>query len=221
MESECPLCRGATWVPVEAGNGLAVRRCECQVRKIAEDRIRVVLRDWPEYKDARLEGFKPRNVGQSNALMALRDNPRGSYLFTGRFSRGKTHLMVAQYRHLALAGERCLLRSARDLMEELRRAEAPPDKDGNVYESPVMQLVNLAPAGHLFVDDIEKASARSEFRAEMIFDLLDTIKRRQLAITVTSNLPIFTEDKEKKDIRAALGEAAAARLYKLCKEIEL
>ncbi len=46
-------------------------------------------------------------------------------------------------------------------------------------------------------------------------------KRRQLGITVTSNLPIFSKDKTKKDIRSALGEAATARLFAQCKEIEL
>jgi DNA replication protein DnaC len=74
-------------------------------------------------------------------------------------SRGKTHLLIAQYPHLAMAGERCILRSARDLLEELRKAEAPPDQHGIVFETPVLQMVNLASAGHLFIDDIEKASA--------------------------------------------------------------
>ncbi len=99
-------------------------------------------------------------------------------------------------------------------MEELRKAEVPADQHGNVFESPVLQMVNLAPAGHLFIDDIEKARARSEFRAEMIFDLLDTIKRRQLGITVTSNLPL-------RDLAPKLGDAATARLHRLCREIEL
>jgi DNA replication protein DnaC len=169
---------------------VAVRRCKCQQKKIAEERIRTILDEWPEYREAALDTYEPKSEGQRLAVEAIRGNPRGSYFINGSFSRGKTHLMIAQYQHLALAGERCLLRSARDLMEEFRKAEAPPDREGKQYESPVLQLINLAPAGHLFVDDIEKASARSEFRAEMIFDLLDTIKRRQLGITVMSNLPL-------------------------------
>jgi hypothetical protein len=48
----------------------------------------------------------------------------------------------------------------------------------------------------------------------MIFDLLDTIKRRQLGITVTSNLPL-------RNLASKLGEAATARLYRLCHEIEI
>jgi hypothetical protein len=34
-------------------------------------------------------------------------------------------------------------------------------------------------SGHLFVDDIEKAPVRSDFWAEALFDLLDTIKRQK------------------------------------------
>jgi DNA replication protein DnaC len=185
------------------------------------ERIRTLLLDWPEYKNARLEDFKPRSVSQQNAFAAIRENPRGNYLLTGLFSRGKTHLMVAQYRHLAIAGEKCILRSARDLMEELRKAEAPQDQHGNVFESQVLQMVNLAPTGHLFVDDIDKAPARSLFRAEMLFDIFDTIKRRQLGLTITTNLPLKKREKDKKDLRDVLGDEVVSRLYRLCREIEL
>jgi DNA replication protein DnaC len=156
----------------------------------------------------------PRGAGQANALTTIRADPHGSFFFTGKYSHGKIHLMIAQYRHPALAGGRCILRSACDLMEELRKAESPTDSNREVFESPVLQMVNLAPAGHLFIDDIEKAGARSEFRAEMIFDLLDTIKRRQLGITVTSNLPL-------RGLAPKIGDAATARLHRLCGEIEL
>ena len=67
---------------------------------------------------------------------------------------------------------------------------------------------------YLFVDDIEKAPARSEFRVEMLFDLLDTIKRRQLGITVTSNLRL-------EEFARKLPRGADVRVYRLCREIEL
>jgi hypothetical protein len=101
-------------------------------------------------------------------------------------------------------------------MEELRKAEAPPDQHGNMFESEALKLANLAPAGHLFVDDIDKAPAISSFRAEMLFDLFDTIKRRQLELTIMTNLPL-----KKKDLRDVLGGEVVSRLYRLCREIEL
>ncbi len=106
-------------------------------------------------------------------------------------------------------------------MEELRKAEAPADQHGNVFESPVLQIVNLARAGHLFIDDIEKAPARSEFRIEMLFDLFDTIKRRQLGLTVTSNRSMISKDPKKPDLRQALGDEVVSRLHRICRVIEL
>ena len=132
LRSDCSLCQGTTWVPMPDGR---VKRCECQRRRVAEERIRVILQDWPEYLNARLESYAPRGAAQVNALTAIRGDPHGSFFFTGKYSHGKTHLMIAQYRHLALAGGRCILRSARDLMEELRKAEAPADSNREVFET--------------------------------------------------------------------------------------
>ena len=48
----------------------------------------------------------------------------------------------------------------------------------------------------------------------MLFDLLDTVKRRQLGLTLTSNLPLA-------DLTGVLGDAAVARIDRICKRIEL
>ena len=169
------------------------------------------MRDWPEYTTAHLDA-KPINVGQHNAMVRIRENPQGSYFLCGAFSRGKTYLLVAQFRRLALEGRKCILRSGRDLMEELRKAEMMPEQGSAPFESPVLQMISDETVGHLFIDDVEKAPARTQFRAEMLFDLFDTIKRRQLGLSLTSNLTLA-------ETAALLGEAAHARLYALCEEI--
>ena len=213
QKAECAVCRGTGWVrSIEHPEG-GVTRCECQRQLIIEERVRVVLEDWPEYAAARLDG-EPQNLTQIHAYEMVRRDPRGSYFIHGFYSSGKTHLMIAQYKHLALARENCVLRSSRQLMEELRKAEAVPANGQEPFESPVLQMVNLAKTGHLFWDDMEKAAARLEFRAEMVFDLLDTIKRRQLSITVTSNVALC-------DLTRTLGDAAVARLDRRCTKIQL
>jgi DNA replication protein DnaC len=189
-----------------------VTRCECGKRRIAEQRIRAVLDDWPEYASASFEN--PRDLVQREAIRRIAANPSGSYYISGYYASGKTWLLVAQYRHLALSGARCLLRSSKQLMDELRKAELTPPQGQQPFESPVLQMVNLAASGHLFWDDVEKAAGRSEFRAEAIFDLLDTIKRRQLGVTVTSNLQL-------SDLTRILGDAAVARLDRMCTKITL
>jgi DNA replication protein DnaC len=211
----CPACRGTTWVHVPEKN--CVVRCECQERRIHEARVREILENWPEYKHADFRTYKPKTIAQQNALNVFRADPRGSYFLTGLYSRGKTHMLIAQYRWMSLAGDKCLLRSARELMEELRKYES--QEPGKEFISPVLQMANLASSGHLFLDDIDKAPARSGFRVEALFDLFDTIKRRQLGLTVTSNLPLHSEDG--KDLRSVLSDQVVSRLHRLCRVIEL
>jgi len=117
---------------------------------------------------------------QVQALERIHANPgRGLYLF-GQYGRGKTHLAVAQYKSLLDAGQSCLWRSMAELMAELRDAEV---KDRH---SPVLDRARYADSFHLFLDDIDKFKA-TEFKGEALFDLFDTLYRRSLAVTVTTN----------------------------------
>lgn len=104
-------------------------------------------------------------------------------------------------------------------MEELRKAEAPIESGKDVLESPILRLVNTAENGHLFIDDIEKAPARSDFRVESLFGILDTMKRRQIGLTVTSNLPLISDRED--DIRMKLTDQVASRIDQICKVIDL
>jgi chromosomal replication initiation ATPase DnaA len=55
-------------------------------------------------------------------------DPGGSWYLTGPYGSGKTHLLYAQYRELVTAGQvRCQVRTTRELVEELRRAEFDED----------------------------------------------------------------------------------------------
>lgn len=214
----CPHCAGTGWVRPNPDSP-AVARCICLKRRIARQRLAVVLEDWPEYARARLDRMEPR-LQQVNALKIMRENPNGSFLLSGYYGNGKTYLMLAQYCSMALTGGNCLLRSAKDLMDELQKATMMPSAGQEPFESPVLQLVNFSKSGHLFIDDIEKAPARSDFRAESLLDVVDKIKRRQLGITITSNLPLIGPDRS-KDLRSVLGDAVVARLDKICTRIEL
>lgn len=215
---ECAACQDTGWIPAP-GEERKVMRCECAKRAILEARIRTILADWKEYQDARLETFVPRNVRQQNALHAIRANPTGSYFLKGFYQQGKTRLLVAQYRWMAEAGKRCILLSAQELMEDLRKAEAPAEQGKEPYQSPVLRMIDAAVEAHLFIDDIEKAPARSDFRAEALFGLLDRIKRRQLGLTVTSNLPLVSDEEE--DLRQKLTDQVASRIDQICRLIDL
>lgn len=74
-----------------------------------------------------------------------------------------------------------MLLTMADLLSELRRAELERD-----YVSLVMDRVHYAESFHLFIDDIDKFKV-TDFKFEVLFDLIDTIYRRKLGLTVTSN----------------------------------
>ena len=209
---DCERCSGTGWIHPE-GESASVARCDCLKRKIAEGRIRAILDDWPEYSDASFDD-RPRSLSQIEALKAMRSDPAASWFIHGYYGSGKTRLMIAQYRHLAIVGANCLIRSSKQLMDELRKAEMAMNAPERPFESPVWHTVNQGGGAHLFWDDIEKAPARSDFRAEAVFDLVDTIKRRQVGLTITSNLPL-------EELIASLGDAAVSRLDRMCRRIEL
>ena len=65
-EPQCSACSDTGWVPSPVEG--RVMKCECKKRRIAQGRISEILKNWPEYKDARLETIKPRSVRQRNAI---------------------------------------------------------------------------------------------------------------------------------------------------------
>jgi DNA replication protein DnaC len=156
----------------------------------------------------------PRTPAQSAALERVKSKPTGSYYLWGFYATGKTHLLIAQYQRLALAGVPCMLRSSRQLADEMRKAEMAPPAGEEPYESPVLRLMESQAHVHLFIDDIEKTPARTDFRAEAAFHWLDTLKRRQHGLTVTSNLPL-------EALTGYLGDAAVARIMRVCERVQL
>jgi DNA replication protein DnaC len=218
----CAICSDTGWAPAPENR---VKRCQCVIEREEKSRYRDLEKNWPEYKNVKLETTKGRNVGQQNALKILREKPTGSYFFGGYYQRGKTHLLVAQYRWMLDRKMRCILVTAADLMDDLRQAEMQVDGEPP-YQSPILRMIDMAETAHLFIDDIEKAPARTGFRAEMLFSVLDKIKRRQLGLSVTSNFPLIykkknPDDEDKEDLRKKLTDQVAARIHQICKVIEV
>lgn len=137
---------------------------------------------------------------------AMMGYPEGSYFLIGPYGAGKTHLLYAQYRVLLLAGQACHLRTTHDLLEELQKSEMDSD-----YKSPVLQGIRHSPKYHLFWDDADKFKM-TEFKAQGLFDVIDTIYRRNLGITLTSNFSL----KELVELEK-LHPAFIRRLDELCR----
>jgi DNA replication protein DnaC len=123
----------------------------------------------------------------------------------------KGRAFYAQYREVVLAGRvRCHVRTTRDLVEELRRAEFD---DG--FISPVIASVSGPEPYRLFWDDIEKLKL-TDFKTEVLFDLVDSLYRQMHGVTVMGNLSM--RDLVEKE---RMHPAIVCRLDHICRIIEV
>ena len=148
-------------------------KCECAVEKARAGYLALI----PErFKDSSFESFKPRDPKQQRALSLMQKDLGGSWYLTGAYGNGKTHLLYAQYREMVISGNvGCHVRTARDLVEELRRAEFDED-----FVSPVLAAASRHEPYHLFWDDIDKLKM-TDFKTEVLFDLVDSLIARNTA----------------------------------------
>ena len=178
-----------------------------------KEKIRAArLVEIPErFRESSFESYRPKNRNQEWALAQMRENTGGSFYLNGSYGSGKTHLLYAQYRQMVLAGKmRCHLRTTRELVEELRRSEFD---DG--FISPVISAAAKSDPYHLFWDDIDKLKP-TEFKTEVLFDLVDSLYRQNHGLTVTSNYSM-------RDLveRERLHPAIVRRLDDMCTEVGL
>ena len=178
-EHECRHCMDSGWRRVDLLGSAGMRQCECIAEKARARSLALI----PErFRDSSFESFKPRDPRQQRALSLMHGNPGGSWYLTGAYGNGKTHLLYAQYRELVTAGQvRCHVRTTRELVEELRRAEFNED-----FVSPVIAAASRRAPYHLFWDDIDKLKL-SDFKTEVLFDLVDSLYRQNHGLTVTGN----------------------------------
>jgi len=178
----CAICGGTGWIRADSDEFIGFRRCACVKARIQAERLAAI----PElFRGATLESYRPGNKRQERALALIHEDPSRSFYLTGAYGSGKTHLLYAQYRELVMAGKtRCHVRTTRELVEELRRAEFD---DG--FVSPVIASASRPDPCHLFWDDIDKLKT-TDFKTEVLFDLVDTLYRRKHGLTVTGNLTL-------------------------------
>ena len=156
-----------------------LKRCECVKERIRAARLAGI----PErFRESSFESYRPKNPKQEWALRQMREDPGSNFYLTGSYGSGMTHLLYAQYRKMVVSGNtRCHVRTIRELVEELRRAEFD---DG--FISPVISSASKADPYHFFWDDVDKLKP-TDFKTEVLFDLVDSLYRQSHGLTVTSN----------------------------------
>ena len=185
-----------------------MRQCECVAEKARACNLALI----PErFKGSTFESFKPRDPKQQRALSLMRKDVGGNWYLTGAYGNGKTHLLYAQYRELVTAGQvRCHVRTTRELVEELRRAEFDDD-----FISPVLAAASKPAPYHLFWDDIDKLKL-TDFKTEVLFDLVDSLYRQKHGLTVTGNYSMHDLVEHER-----MHPAIVRRLDDMCKVIEV
>lgn len=183
-----------------------VKRCECSKRRIYAQQLEQI----PErFRDASLENYVPMDPQQEAALKTILARPGGSFFLWGAYGRGKTHLATAQYKALILAGQSCAWRSMGELLTELTAATTRDET------SRVLQAARYSDSFHLFVDDVDKFKT-TEFKHEALFDLADTLYKRKLGLTVTSNYGLrFLVETER------VHPAIVRRIDDMCRAVEV
>ena len=178
--AKCTDCGGTGWIYPQQQTSAGVRRCACLLERITESRFQLIA---ARFRDCSLDNYEPIDEVQKQAVRAIQKDPGDSFFLHGMYGRGKTHLEVAQYKIIAKSGKPCLFRSMSDLLHEIQSAELRGEP------SVTLERVKYENTFHLFIDDIDKFKP-SEFRSQAIFDLIDGIYRRNLSVTITSNLSV-------------------------------
>jgi DNA replication protein DnaC len=191
-----------------------VSRCQCQKNKILDRKLSVIP---SRYRDAHFGNYKPIDDVEGKALEKLSSDTFGSFFLYGDYGRGKTHLLIAQYRRVAKLDRPAMLFTMAELLCELRRVEFARfgTMADSEYVSLVIDRVKYSERFHLFLDDIDKFKV-TEFKFEVLFDLLDTIWKRKLQLTVTSNYSLTDLIEQER-----LHPAIVRRIDDICQAVEV
>lgn len=203
LSNNCELCGDSGYVRLESG----VKRCECQRQKIITSKLAAIPK---RFQDATFVNYIPTDSRQETARHRLLTRFTGSYFLHGDYARGKTHLATAQYKHLIEIERPSLFVTMGELLSELRRKETDPE-----YFCIVRERVRFSETFHLIIDDIDKFKA-TDFKFEVLFDLIDTIYKRNLGLTITSNYSL-----RELSVSGLVHPSIVRRIDDICEAIEV
>ncbi len=205
-ETFCSLCGETGWRRAGNLDSIGYRQCECVKARLVAGRLAAIP---ALFREATFESYHARNLQQERAVALMRNLPEGSFYMTGHYGSGKTHLFYAQYREMAVAGKTlCHVRTTRELVEELRRIELDSE-----FVAPVMAAAYSYAPYHLFWDDLDKLKP-TDFKTEVLFELVDALYRQKHGLTVTANYSL-------QDLveRERMHPAIVRRLDDMCRVI--
>lgn len=183
--------------------------CDCSLKASFDHRV------GKKFAGCTFETYKPGNPIQQVALNTIKDDPAGSYYLYGDYGAGKTHLLVAQYRHFALRSLMARYRRAVELKDQMIAEVMDEDRTGGGFS--LVAEVRSHDVTRLFIDDLDKLKF-TDFLREQMFALFDALDQEDSAISITSNVPLETLE---GIIGGREGKAIGARIERLCRVLEV
>jgi len=179
-EDVCRHCRGSGWKILDN----CVERCRCWLRQQEKN----VIGKLPAgLQPMTLENFDFSRVKKREVFSYMTAHPNAGYVLVGPYGVGKTHLLTALFMKTSLTKARTIFCSSRQLTKWFH-------EEARGISTRVMTYAKERKPFHLFWDDIDKVM-ETDFRHEMMFDLLDTMLVNMHRITVTANQDMANLDK--------------------------
>ena len=216
MVSECPICNGTGWKPVDVDNVRRVERCECW-RADVSSRLMRDARIPPMYARCNLENFyEYEDAGLRNALKHARKFvetfpavAKGLCLI-GPPGIGKTHIAVGVLRQCILrTSTRGVFYDVRELLKTIRSTYNP------VVRTAEMDILRPVMEAELLVLDDLGAEKPSEWVEETMNLIVNTRYNERRPTIFTTNY----EDLEETNIdslQVRVGRRMYSRLHEMC-----
>lgn len=215
----CSICSDIGMVQAVSGDGSkAAKRCECRVRRIVEQGLAAIPK---EFGAPRLMELRPRpdlHPAQAATIVYMQEHPDESYLLCGDNGTGKTFLAYALYLHALFAGRRVIAMTVQELLSQYKRMEMhEANAKGEAFRATV--TVDDLRQNHtrftLFFDEFEKARA-TEFTSEMLYAVIDAAYAFGHQLIITSNMKVSALINRWGKIDEVYGRSMARRLASMC-----
>lgn len=188
--NDCPHCSDG-WI-VEPGSG--ARQCECLKAKFRQRKLDRIPAIYDGLTLATITPDASRYHRQAELIAALRANPEISIAFTGNLTgdepasdlsnrTGKSLMGWLLYREAIERGQKAYGFFLPDLLKQFQTWELDPEKMPEVTPFDLQQRHTKY---FLLLDELDKARP-SEFRAEMLFQLIEAAHSFKHQLVITTN----------------------------------
>lgn len=202
-DSDCEICHGKGFVPVDPNEDPphTFRECICRRRAIQQRRLDQLMAQTgltaAQLQKWSFDTFSPQDAltdaaGKAqlahikDACQAYAADPKGWLLLCGAYGCGKTHLAYAIIGAAYRAQRSVYACSVPDLLDTLRQGIDSPDRNDNLAQ----RFDAVRKSNVLLLDDLG-AENLTPWAAEKLYQIIDYRYRLYLPLVVTTNVNVY------------------------------